>query len=363
MAAFREGKVTKIVSAAPSLVRASVSLGASELGCVAFPAMVGDLSVGDRVVVNTTGIELELGTGGDGFILWNLDGGEIDPGVGHIVKLRYTPWQTEVLAVEAPESEHHVRLKEADDLAGCPVVACGLHSQLVGVVAGIKSVRADARIGYVMSDGGALPIAWSHLVKDLKAREQIDLTCTYGHAFGGDLEAVNLFSALVATRELGNVDVIIAGMGPGGVGTGTRLGFSGIEQGQILDATSALGGRAVACVRVSFGDERERHRGISHHSVTALTLGAARRATVVLPLLDPGRMDLLRTQCELSEIASRHEVVEADGSSAVDRLREGLGLVPDTMGRSIDSWPEPFLASGAAGIVAAGLVGDGGHSS
>ena len=41
---------------------------------------------------------------------------------------------------------------------------------------------------------------------------------------------------------------MIAAMGPGGVGTGTRLGFSGIEQSQVLDAAGALGGRGVACL-------------------------------------------------------------------------------------------------------------------
>ena len=36
-------------------------------------------------------------------------------------------------------------------------------------------------------------------------------------------------------------------MGPGIVGTGTKYGFSGIEQGQIIDAINTLSGRANYC--------------------------------------------------------------------------------------------------------------------
>ena len=355
MPAFREGKVLEVTESRPGLVRARVELDSAEIAAAGYPHLLGTLEAGDRVIVNTTGLDLELGTGGEGFILWNLDGSPAGLGSGHIVKLRYTPLQTEVLAVEAPESEHHAELQEAADLAGTPVVACGLHSQIAGVAAGIKAAAPDARVAYAMSDAGALPLAWSDLVHELVEAGLLDVTCTYGNAFGGDLEAVNVYSALTGCRVAGAADVIVAAMGPGGVGTGTRLGFSGIEQGQVLDAAVALRGRAIACVRVSFDDARDRHRGISHHGMTTLLLATARRATVVLPVLPGVPGEVLEEQCERSGIGRRHDVVEADGHPGVELLR-ARGLDPRTMGRPLSHSPEPFLAAAAAGAVAAGTL-------
>src|SRR5688500_2907573 len=122
MPAFREGKVLEVTESRRGLVRARVEVDSGEIAAAAYPDVLGPLEVGDRVIVNTTGLDLDLGTGGEGFILWNLDRAPTGLGAGHIVKLRYTPLQTEVLAVEAPESEHHAELQEAADLAGTPVV-------------------------------------------------------------------------------------------------------------------------------------------------------------------------------------------------------------------------------------------------
>ena len=48
---------------------------------------------------------------------------------GHIIKLRYTPLQTAVLSVEAPESPHHDALRLFAGLDDTPVVCSELHSQ------------------------------------------------------------------------------------------------------------------------------------------------------------------------------------------------------------------------------------------
>ena len=324
----------------------------TEVEAEGFPQMLGPLEVGDAVVLNTTGLELDLGTGGVSFILWNLDGpGSVDPGPGHIVKVRYTPWQTEVMAAEAPESEHHQVLSEAIDLDGIPVIACGLHSQLAAAAAGIKAAKPDARVGYLMTDGGALPLAWSRTVEALSAAGLVDVTCTCGHAFGGDLEAVNVFSGLVALKHAGRVDAICVALGPGVVGTGTPLGFTSIEQGQVLDATTALGGRAIAALRISFEDLRERHVGISHHTMTALEVAARERCTIAVPELPPDRMDRVIGQLGDSPLPVRHDIVRADGGPGLRLLGE-KGLRPTTMGRSMDEAPELFIAASAAGALA-----------
>ena len=352
MPAFGKGVVSSVGPERRGLLHASVDIDGEEIDAVGFVAMLGPVAPGDRVVVNTTGIELGLGTGGLGFILWDLDGvGPPGLGEGHIVKLRYTPWQTEVLAAEAQDSPHHDVLRSVDSIDGMPVVACGLHSQVAAVAAGIKATRPSCRVGYLMTDGAALPLAWSELAAGLKEAGLIDVTATCGHAFGGDLETVNVFSGLAALREAGGADVCVVAMGPGIVGTGTALGFSGMEQGQVLDAATALAGTAIACLRISFADERLRHRGVSHHTLTALRLAAREPAGVVVPVLNPEQGAEVYAQLRDAGITQRHRVVEADGSPGLSLL-EGRGIRVTSMGRSVDEVPELFLAASAAGAVA-----------
>ena len=353
---FRTGKVVEIVTQQDRFLRAVVETSEGEIDCVGYPTMIGRLRAGDHVVVNVTGISLGLGSGGVGFILWNLDGDGPEKGMpGHIIKLRYTPWQRPVLAAEAPESPHHALVADVTSIAGMPVVACGLHSQMAGVVAGIKAERTDARVGYLMTDGGALPIMYSNLVQDLSRSGLIDVTCTAGHAFGGDLESVNVFSGLVALREAGRVDVVVVAMGPGVVGTGTALGFSAIEQGQVLDAACALGGHGIACIRLSFQDERERHQGVSHHTLTSLRYAARERARVAVPELEPNLRADVEKQLREAGIDSRHEIVTASGEPGI-RLLLARGLDPSSMGRPMSQAPELFLAAAAAGAVAGSIL-------
>ena len=358
MGAFRTGRVVALLEERPDIVRFDLQLDSSDDGpveVVGFPAQLGPVAAGDRVVVNTTGIELGLDTGGVAFALWNLDGsGVMEPGEGHIVKLRYTPWQTEVLATEAPESPHHEALKDVVSVDGMPVVACGLHSQLAAACAGIKAARPDARIGYLMTDSAALPLAWSRLVAQLRGAELLDVTCTAGHAFGGDLEAVNVFSGLAALRVVGKVDVTIAVSGPGVVGTDTTLGFSAIEQGQVLDAVTAMDGRAIGALRISFTDLRSRHVGVSHHTLTALTVAARERCLVAVPLLPDDRMEMVMRSLTDAGVADRHELRVVDGGPGL-RLLADRGLRPSSMGRTLDETPELFVAAAAAGILAATL--------
>ena len=356
MASFRAGRVAAVTEQRPDLLRVVVATEGEDVEAVGYPDMLGPVRVGDEVVVNTTGLELGLGTGGVGFVLWNLgrrawrgDGG------GHIVKLRYTPWQTNVLAAEEPDGPYHAALSSATSIGGMPVVACGLHSQVAGAAAGIKAARPEARVGYLMSDGGALPLAFSRLVAQLRAAGLVDVTCTYGHAFGGDLEAVNVFSGLVCLQAGEGADAVVAGMGPGLAGTATALGFSGLEQGQVLDAAAALGGAGVACLRVSWADDRPRHRGVSHHSLTALRVAARERCTVAVPALGEDRAAAVADALERSGVRARHALAEASGRAGY-ALLEARGVRPSSMGRGFEEDPEPHLAAAAAGAVAADLI-------
>ncbi|HEX2239951.1 MAG TPA: DUF3866 family protein [Actinomycetota bacterium] len=356
MTVLREGKVVEVVHSADDLIRATVAVDSEVVASVGWPAMLGPLAAGDRVVVNMVGIGLRLGTGGEAFILWNLDGvGPSSEPAGHIVKLRYTPWQIPVAAVEAPESPHHEALADAVSLEGMPVVVCSLHSQVGAAAAGIKAPAPHARVGYLMTDGGALPLAWSEQVRALKAAALIDDTCTVGHAFGGDLEAINVFSGLVALKVVARVNAIVAALGPGIVGTSTALGFTGMEQGQLLDAVTALGGHSIACLRLSFADDRPRHRGVSRHSLMALSIAAREPTDIVVPKLPPARRDEVIRQLDDAGICRRHRLVFASGSDGL-RLLEERDIQVESMGRSATDVPELFAAAAAAGGVAGASI-------
>ena len=342
MPQFRTGRIEAILSERDGLQRVTVRFdGGNPERAYVLRQLTGDVAVGDDVVVNTTAVELGLGTGGWHVVHWNLardSWGEAGP--GHIMKMRYTSLQIDTGAAEE-------LLGEPDtDLGGLPVVACSLHSQVGVVCAAIAAVRPGTRVIYVMTDGAALPIALSDLVAELGAAQILFSTVTAGHAFGGDHEAVSIASGLTLARQLG-AEVVVVGMGPGVVGTGSTLGTTAVEVASILDTAAALGALPIACVRWSDVDERPRHRELSHHTVTALTLV---RSSVAVPTPDSRAHQL--------SIPVKHRVVEVTTPDMEQTLAE-LGLSITTMGRGPGDDPGFFANSAAAGAFAAGRVGSG----
>ena len=318
MPSFRTGTVEELLEERPGLQRVTVD---GEKAYV-LTQLTGGVAVGDRVVLNTTAVELGLGTGGWHVVHWNLSNDEwSSPGPGHIMKLRYTSLQ-----VDTGAGEEGVELPTS--LERLPVVACGLHSQLPIVAVVVKHLRPDARIAYVMTDGASLPVALSDTVHRLRSQGLLDLTITAGHAFGGDVEAVNVHSALALAAHHG-ADVVIAGIGPGVVGTGTRLGHTGLDVVAIADATAALGGVPIVAVRFSEADARDRHRGPSHHTMTAVELAARQ---LVVPSPDDTPVPDVRT------------------------LLDDAGLRVTSMGRGIDDDPAFFSWTAAAGVAAADRI-------
>ncbi|WP_444661852.1 DUF3866 family protein [Cellulomonas sp. CW35] len=337
---------------------------------LAYPALVGEIAPGRRVWLNVSALARGLGTGGYALVIAPADGQPVEPApsAGHLVKARYTPLQAMVLGVDDQESEHHDTMRDADDLEGLPVVVADLHSALPAIVAGVRLEaarlgRPTPRVAYVMTDGGALPAWFSRAVAALRDAGWVSTCITAGQAFGGDLEAVSVHTALLAARHVAGADLAVVVQGPGNLGTGTRWGFSGVAAGEAVNAAAVLGGRPVASLRVSGADPRERHLGISHHSLTAYGRVALCPADVVVPLLDPDDEALgplgarVREQAaSLVAPAGRHRLVEVE---AGDALRRALATSPvrlSTMGRGLDQDPAAFLAAGAAGVHAATLV-------
>jgi hypothetical protein len=130
-------------------------------------------------------------------------------------------------------------------------------------------------------------------------------------------------------------------MGPGVVGTSSPLGTTALEVPAILDAAAALGGTPIAVLRMSDGDERPRHQGVSHHSRTALDLT---RSRVLVASPHEGAFE-----------HDRHDVRLVEGPDVAVLLAE-RGVVVTTMGRGPSEDPLFFRATASAGALAAACL-------
>ena len=352
MIRIRRARVIDVVEERPGATQVRVDVEGAEASAIVYPDMVGSVAPGDSVLLNTTAVDLDLGTGGVHFVIAVENGPELDPlPAGRTMKLRYTPQQVKVLAAEEEDSIHRTVMVRAEDLKGTPVVWVPLHSLLAPVAAGAKAAGAK-RVAYVMTDGAALPAALSRLASALRSAALVDAIVTTGQAFGGDVETVNVFTGLLAAYAVADADVIVVGDGPGNTGTNTTWGATDVESAMALNAAAILGGRPVAALRLSFADPRDRHRGVSHHALTALSRVVLVPSHVAVPTVsDERRRSTVWDALKKARLEERHQLVEATGQPALDLLRE-RGIDVESMGRVVEEDPEFFLAGGAAGVLA-----------
>ena len=324
--------------------------GDGQVPALAYPSLVGIPQVGDDVLLNTTALAQGLGTGGVALVVAVPDRLPPDPeGTGHLVKARYTPLQVTVQGVDEQETEHHAVIAEADDLAGMPVVVADLHSALPAILIGALATDPDLRVAYVMLDGATLPAAFSRTLDVLAP--SLAGVITVGQAYGGDLEAVTVHTGLLAAKHVLHADLAIVTQGPGNLGTGTPLGFSGVAAGEACNAVHVLGGQSIGALRISEADPRPRHRGVSHHSLTAFGRIALGGVALIAPR---GLSSEFGGQIDedLAGQPERNPVVWVD----TDGLEVALGLSPvplRTMGRGFPEERAYFLAAAAAGRYAA----------
>jgi Protein of unknown function (DUF3866) len=318
---LRRGTVSAIVEALDGLTRLEVD----GIPCIAYPRLTGPVEVGDDVVVNEQARELGLGSGGFDVLHANLTRGLGLAGEpeAHVMVLPYTPVQHAVRHVEEDG-------ELADDLGGLPVVCCTLHSQVAPACAAL----AGRRVAYVQIPGGALPVALSDTVRALKERALVERAVGVGPCFGGDLQAVSTISALAWAAAAG-YESAVCSVGPGIVGTGSRFGHGGVNAAHAANAAASRGGAPVLAVRVSHGDARERHHGVSHHTRAVLELCGERVAA-------PWPAGLAIP----SDLGTVEEI-------DVDGWREACeGLPLEHMGRGPDDDPWFFAAAFAAGRLA-----------
>jgi hypothetical protein len=310
-----------------------VRVGDEERGAWADESLVGEIREGDELILNTEARDLGLGSGGFDVVHVNLTRGLDRPGADEAtaLKLNYTSLQHPVEPVEARDGDVPLR--------PVPVLVLSLHGQLAPAAWAAGRATPDLRIGFVQTSGGALP---GSLSEDVAALRGSGLLCghlTAGQAYGGELEALTVIGALQAAAGPLGWDAVIAGPGPGIVGSGSELGHGGMEALDTAHASLILGLETLVAPRMSSADPRPRHRGLSHHTATVLRmlLGSVR---VPAPA---------QTVSELREACGdRHEFCPAQ--ARVDEYADS-GLPATHMGRGITEdrlFFEAALASGDA---------------
>lgn len=305
------------------------------VAAVCYPRLGAPPRRGEEVLANTLGLEMGLGTGGLAVLVPSGGAGEVPENRDHFVKLPYTPLQH-------PASPPG---RLAEDLRGVPVAVLPLHSHLVPACCAAALLRPGCRVAFVWQEGGALPAGLSAAVRRLRGRGLLDTVVTSGNCFGGDVEAPNVYSALLAAA--GGGDLVLAGIGPGIIGTGSSYGHGGMAAALALNAACALGGDPVLAPRISGADPRPRHRGLSHHTRAALEAALA-PCRVALPegALDGG---------ELEGLPERHRYIPVAFGAA--GLEERFGLTFESMGRGYEKDPAFFDAAAAAVALALGEDG------
>jgi hypothetical protein len=285
--------------------------------------------VGDTVVANTVGLEMGLGTGGVAPILPAVSHSAAPENEDHFVKLPYTPLQ-----FPAPPAA------QVENLQGVPVLVLPLHSHLGPACCAAADLWPGGRISFVWQEGGALPVAFSDAVRELKDKDLLHAVVSSGNCFGGDVEAPNVYSGLLAAAAIS--DVVLVGIGPGIVGTGTPYGHGGMSAATALNAAHALGALPALAPRISAADPRERHRGVSHHTRTVLESALA-GCRVVIPE---------SAGISTDGLPERHSYIPV--AYGAGGLEDRFGVTFQSMGRTYGEDPIFFDAAAAAVSLALG---------
>jgi hypothetical protein len=306
---------------------------------------------GDEVVVNVAALDLGLGSGGFDVVHVNLtrglDGGGVEG--EHVIKLNYTSLQHPVAPVEAAVLENRAGRGEVTPQARNPVLVLPLHGHLAPAAWAAAQAAPGLRVGFVQTAGGALPGSFSRDVAALRERGLLCGHVTAAPSYGGEHEALSTVGAIDAAVDRLGWDAVIVGPGPGIIGSETEYGHGGVEAANSAHAALSLRLPTLLSPRLSSGDPRERHLGLSHHTHTVLELLLA-GVDVAAP---EGHEDAV---AELRAAAGDRHRLRLAQPDLDDYASSGLPIT--TMGRNLREDPLFFAAPLAAGkALAASLAG------
>ncbi|MDQ0299536.1 hypothetical protein J2S78_001956 [Salibacterium salarium] len=286
-------QVTKVIQKTKDFLKLETNGGARR--AVLYLCCCEPVNVGDYIKVNTTANLLDLGTGGWDIAITTFHNKEKVSGEGHIMKARYTPLQHSVFAIDSPEHPDHSIFQSSFSLQGKPVLLAELHSMLPIILLLFVHSHPYKNIGVILSDEASLAAGLSDHMTEWKQHDRIHIVTT-GQAFGGTEEAVTIVNAIQWLVVKQNVDNIIISMGPGTAGTATPFGYSGMALANWSNIVGSLAGRPIWVPRISFKDKRERHVGLSHHTVTPLHQFTHVSSELVLPQLKTEQQKIIESQ-------------------------------------------------------------------
>jgi hypothetical protein len=340
----------------------SVEVAGERRSAWADGSLVGEIALGDEVIVNTEAQDLGLGSGGFDVVHVNLTRGLAGGGAQdreRVIKLNYTSLQHPVQPVDVLLEQGRA------DAPSPPVLVLPMHGHLAPACWAAAQASPGIRLGYLQTAGGALPGSLSRDVAELRRRGLLAGHMTAGPAYGGEHEAISVVGGLDAAARRLDWDALVCSPGPGILGSATAFGHGGLAALDSAHAALALGLPTLLSPRLSGSDPRPRHRGLSHHTASVLELLLA-SVRIPVPQIDlegwptgeqgpdqvvdlPSVLDALHRVCD-----DRHDVavepVDLEGY-------EDSGLPAQTMGRTIAQDPLFFAAPLAAGAGLAGAAG------
>ena len=196
------------------------------------------------------------------------------------MKRRYTSLQSDVGSAE----EHAAELTDVDSIDAMPVVAAALHSQLPAIAVAMKHADPDLRVAYVMTDA-AVPAD-----RRLRPRRRAlrRAACSTSPSRAATRSAATTKQSRCIRRSRSRVMSpgrrrdrgrwVRASSGPAH-GSASRASSSGRSSTPSLVSAASP---SRACAPRS-PITRERHLGVSHHALTALTVACRSRVIVALP--------------------------------------------------------------------------------
>lgn len=317
---------------------------------ICYVSLSGKVEPGDKVLINTTAVDLSLGTGGLDFVVAVFKEGEhfleSEP-ESHVMKLNYTPMQFSIPHFE--ETDEYIKAVEIyrKTKKKLPVFVLTVHSHIIPFLLGLREFHKGKKCILIINDSCALPVFASKTIRFALNEGLIEKVITCGNAFGGSVETVNIYSALISSAYAFEADIIAVAPGYGLKGTGSAYGHSAVDFVEVVNASASLGFSPYLVPRISFAEKRERHLGISHHTLEIIEL-SLKKPDVILPaldLLDENQRTLLSSQ--ISSFKESAVLRYVDFKSSFEILKPFSELLT-SMGRKFSDDPIFFAVPASA---------------
>ena len=254
-------------------------------------ALLGEMREGDEVVVNVAALDLGLGSGGFDVVHVNLTRGLEGGGAAggeHVIKLNYTSLQHPVEPVERALRSRSSDEAQRTRTGAVPVLVLPLHGHLAPA-AWAAAQAAPGLQGRLRADRrrGAAGLALAATSPSCASAACSAATSPPRPAYGGEHEALSVVGALDAAADRLGWDAVLVGPGPGIIGSETELGHGGMAALDSAHAALSLGLPTLLSPRLSAADPRERHRGVSHHTLHRAASCCSAPVEVPVPAGEP----------------------------------------------------------------------------